>query len=114
MPVVGFETSNEPQFPFQIADIKMRVLDTADAIPPYSLPDPKNKSTIKSRPSIGGGGFNEIRFADKKGSEQVFVHAEKDQDIRVKNTRREFVGNERHLIVKKKKFELVEPALWSI
>ena len=41
-------------------------------------------STIKSNSSKGGQGFNEFRFEDKKGSEQVFLHAEKDQDIRVK------------------------------
>ena len=57
----------------------------ADAMPPYSLPDEKTKSTLKSNSSKGGGGFNEIRFEDKKGSEQLFIHAEKNQDIEVEN-----------------------------
>ena len=80
----------------------------ADYMPPYPLPDEKTKSTIKTNSSIGGEGFNEIRFEDKKGEEQLFVHAEKDLDIRVKNDRREWIGNEQHLIVKKDQFEKVE------
>ncbi len=56
-----------------------------ESMPPYTLPDEKTKSAIKSYSSKGGGGFNEIRFEDKKGSEQLFLHAEKDQDNRVKN-----------------------------
>ncbi len=77
-------------------------------MPPYTLPDEKTKMTIKSDSSKGGGGFNEIRFEDKKGSEQVFLHGQKDQDIRIKNTRRELIGNDRHLIVKRDKREKIE------
>jgi len=71
----------------------------ADCMPPYPLPDEKSKSTIKSLSYPGGGGFNELRFEDKKGEEQVFLHAEKDKDERVEDTSKEFVGNQRHLIV---------------
>jgi len=80
----------------------------ADYMPPYPLPDEKTKSTIKTNSSIGGEGFNEIRFEDKKGEEQLFVYAEKDLDIRVKNDRRELVGNDRHLIVKRDLKEKIE------
>jgi type VI secretion system secreted protein VgrG len=79
-----------------------------EAMPPYALPAEKTKSTIKSNSSKGGNGFNEIRFEDRKGEEQIFIHAEKDEDIRVKNDAREWVGNERHLLVKKSQFEQVE------
>jgi type VI secretion system secreted protein VgrG len=76
--------------------------------PPYPLPEEKTKSTLKSNSSKGGDGFNEIRLEDKKGEEQIFVHAEKDQDIRIKNDRFEWVGHNRHLVVKQDKFEHVE------
>ncbi len=76
--------------------------------PPYPLPAEKTKSTIKSDSSKGGGGFNEIRIEDKKGDEQIFVHAEKDQDVRVKEDSREWIGVNRHLIVKNEQLELVE------
>jgi len=78
------------------------------AKPPYPLPDNATKSTIKSNSSKGGQGFNEIRFEDKKGEEQVFLHAEKDQDVRVKHDTKEWIGNDRHLIVKANQKEMVE------
>jgi type VI secretion system secreted protein VgrG len=70
------------------------------SMPPYELPAEKTKSSIKSYSYKGGGGFNELRFEDKKGSEQIFIQAQKDQDVRVKNVLKEFVGNDTHLIVK--------------
>jgi type VI secretion system secreted protein VgrG len=63
-------------------------------MPPYELPAEKTKSTIKSNSSKGGSGFNEMRFEDKKDSEQIFMHAEKDMDVRVLNDHREAImGN---------------------
>jgi len=80
----------------------------ADNMPPYKLPDEKTKSTTKSNSSTGGGGFNEIRFEDKKGKEQVFIHGEKDLDIRVKNDAKEWIGKDRHLIAKSDQLEQVD------
>jgi len=57
----------------------------ADHIPPYALPDHKTMSTMKSYSSKGGDGFNEFRFEDKKGKEQIFIHAQRNLDIRVRN-----------------------------
>ena len=57
----------------------------ADRPTPYALPDEKTKSTIKSESSLGGGGFNEFRFEDKAGSEQIFTHAQKDYNEVVEN-----------------------------
>jgi type VI secretion system secreted protein VgrG len=69
----------------------------ADQMPPYELPANKTQSGIKSRSSQGGSGsnFNEIRFEDKKGSEQLYLHAEKNQDIVVENDETHFVGHDR-------------------
>jgi type VI secretion system secreted protein VgrG len=80
----------------------------AEQMPPYELPREQTKSTIKSNSSKGGGGFNEVRFEDAKGKEQLFIHAERDMDIRVKNDRREWIGKDRHLIVKADQRTLVE------
>jgi type VI secretion system secreted protein VgrG len=46
--------------------------------PPYPLPDEKTRSTIKSNSSLGGNGYNELRFEDLAGSEEIFLHAQKD------------------------------------
>src|SRR5215831_2867011 len=82
----------------------------AEQMPPYPLPEHKTRSTIKSRSSKGEGvqGFNEIRFEDKKGQEQFFIHAERNQDIRIKKDRFETVGEEYHLIVGKDHFEQIK------
>ena len=54
-------------------------------MPPYGLPDNQTQSGIKSRSSKGGSGanYNEIRFEDKMGSEELLIHAEKQQTIEV-------------------------------
>ncbi len=77
---------------------------------PYKLPEHQTVSTFLSRSSKGGNNanFNEIRFEDKKDSEQIFINAEKDMDHRVENDSREYIGANRHLIVKKDQQELVE------
>jgi type VI secretion system secreted protein VgrG len=76
-------------------------------MPPYDLPAEKTKSVLKSNSSKGGGGFNEIRLEDKKGEEQIFIHGEKNIDIRVKNDRFETILNDRHLEVTNNKLEKV-------
>ncbi|MFZ0707353.1 MAG: type VI secretion system tip protein TssI/VgrG [Candidatus Korobacteraceae bacterium] len=82
----------------------------AEQVVPYTLPDNQTRSTFLSRSSKNGDktNFNEIRFEDKKGDEQVFINAEHDMDLRVENDSREYVGNNRHLIVHKEQHELVE------
>ncbi len=80
----------------------------AESMPPYALPGEQTKSTLKTYSSKGGGGFNELRFEDKKGEEQIFLHAEKDTDFRVKNDQREWIGRDSHEIIKRDKRELVE------
>lgn len=79
-------------------------------MPPYTLPDNYTRSGIITRSSKHGGSknFNELRFEDKKGEEQVFLNAEKDMDHRVENDHRVFVGANQHLIVKSAQTELIE------
>ena len=88
----------------------------SDAMPPYALPAEQTKSTLKSNSSKGGAGYNELRFEDKKGAEEVYMQAERDfkrvvknndvlkvgfetaakgdQDIAIKNDRMLDVGND--------------------
>jgi type VI secretion system secreted protein VgrG len=69
----------------------------AKMMPPYKLPDNRTQSGIKTRSSLKGDeeNFNEIRFEDKKGAEQLFIHAEKNQDIEVENDETHAVGRDR-------------------
>jgi type VI secretion system secreted protein VgrG len=82
----------------------------AEEMPPYPLPDNQTVSTFKSRSSKGGGSsnFNELRFEDKMGSEQIFMNAEKEMDLRVETNSREFIGASRHLIVTNDQIEQVQ------
>ena len=52
---------------------------------PYPLPDEKTKTGWKTDSSKGHGGYNEIVFEDKKGSEDIRVHAQKDMDTTIEN-----------------------------
>ena len=69
----------------------------AEQVPPYALPANKTQSGIKSRSSKEGGdaNFNEIRFEDNKGKEEVYIHAEKDQNNVVENDETTKVGHDR-------------------
>ena len=80
----------------------------ASNTPPYKLPDEMTKSTIKSNSTKGGGGFNEIRFEDKKGDEQIFIQAEKNLDLRVKNDRFETINHDHHLTVENNMIEHIK------
>lgn len=69
----------------------------ADMMPPWELPANKTQSGIQTRSSPGGSGANcnQIRFEDKKGGEQIHIHAEKNQDIEVENDETHSVGHDR-------------------
>ncbi|MDD2738423.1 MAG: type VI secretion system tip protein TssI/VgrG [Methylomonas lenta] len=69
----------------------------ADMMPPYALPANATQTGILTRSSKSGSAANanELRFEDKKGSEQIFLHAEKNQDIEVENDETHSVGHDR-------------------
>ena len=69
----------------------------ADQMPPWSLPANMTQSGILTRSTKGGNinTANAIRFEDKKGAEQLWIHAEKDQDIEVENDESHSVGHDR-------------------
>jgi type VI secretion system secreted protein VgrG len=103
--VIAFENA-DPDHPLIIGSVY-----NPDQMPPYSLADHDHAtvSTIKSHSSPNGAkdNYNELRFEDKKGKEQLFIHAERDKDERVKKESREFVGANRHLIAGASQLESV-------
>lgn len=66
----------------------------ANNMPPYALPDNQTQSGIKSRSSKEGNpdNFNELRFEDKKGEEEVYFQSEKDLNTWVKNKETRKIG----------------------
>lgn len=68
-----------------------------DNLPPWDLPNNATQSGILSRSSVGAtpDNANAIRFEDKRGAEEVWIQAEKDQRINVKNNESHSVGSDR-------------------
>lgn len=67
----------------------------------YSLPANKTQSGIRTRsyPNGGRDNFHELRFEDKKGSEEIYLQSEKDWNILVKNDKSQNVGHDEALHV---------------
>lgn len=78
----------------------------AEATPPYLLPDKKTRTGMITRTYKGGNDdFNELRFDDATGEEQVYLQAQRNLDFRVKKDINEWVGGKSDRIVEKDVFE---------
>src|SRR5215471_8780811 len=86
--VVSF-LDGDPDRPLVIGSVY-----NSDSMPPYALPDLQTQSGVKSRSTASGTAenFNELRFEDKKGSEEIYLHAEKDMQVVVENNQTISVG----------------------
>jgi type VI secretion system secreted protein VgrG len=64
---------------------------------PWGLPAAATQSGFLTRSTLGGNfeNANALRFEDKRGEEQVWLHAEKNQDIEVENDETHWVGRDR-------------------
>jgi type VI secretion system secreted protein VgrG len=73
----------------------------AQRMPPYDLPANKSQTGIKTRSTKEGGSadFNEIRFEDKKGSEELYIHAQKDENEVVENDQSVAIGHDQTIEV---------------
>jgi type VI secretion system secreted protein VgrG len=73
----------------------------ADQVTPYDLPDHQTVSTIKSRSTKGGNAenFNEIKFEDKKGQEDLLIHAENAMHNSVEGNQFINVAGNRNIMV---------------
>jgi type VI secretion system secreted protein VgrG len=128
LPRIGQEVvvdflEGDPDRPIVVGSVYNR-----DQMPHYNPKEDKTKTYIKTNSSKGGEGFNELMFEDKKDEERVFIHAEKNMDVRVKATskarilghrhqiigtekggdQRELVWQDKHLNVKKNQVEKIE------
>ncbi|WP_313525636.1 type VI secretion system Vgr family protein [Stutzerimonas kunmingensis] len=63
---------------------------------PYDLPANKTRTVFKTLSSPGGGGYNELRIEDRKGAEQIYIHAQRDWDENIEYDQKIRVGHERH------------------
>ena len=70
-----------------------------EQMPHYKLPDEKTKTYIKTNSSKGGEGHNELMFEDKAKEERVYIHAQKNMDVRVLNDSKERIFGNRHQVI---------------
>ena len=102
LPRIGHEViveflDGDPDRPIVVGRV-----NNGDATPPWPLPAQKTRSGIRTRSCKGGtSNFNELSFNDEQGKEEMFMQAERDQLVVVKNDRVEDVGNESHVTVQK-------------
>lgn len=110
MPRIGEEVlvqflEGDPDRPVVIGRVH-----NAENTPPFELPAGANYTGLKSLSIDSSGGsiagrWNELRFDDTNGSEQVYLQAQNDFDKRVLNDDKTWIGNESHLYVKKDAYE---------
>lgn len=86
--VVAYE-EGDPDYPLVVGAVY-----NGDNKHPYTLPDNKTQSGFKSNSSKGGNGYNEFMFEDKKGSELVRMHAQKDYDVTVHHVETRKIGED--------------------
>ncbi|QNP47374.1 type VI secretion system Vgr family protein [Diaphorobacter aerolatus] len=104
--------NGDPDYPI----ITGRVYN-AMQMPPWDLPANKTQSGIKTRSSLGGAGgagmkngagdANALRFEDKKGEEQLWLHAQKDQLTEVEHDEDKWVGNDRRKVIDRDEFNTI-------
>jgi type VI secretion system secreted protein VgrG len=88
-------------------------LYNAQNMPPYELPANKTQSGMKTRSMDSGGGqggpdeFNELRFEDKTGEEQIYFHAQKDFKRHVENDDELYVGHDQKIAIQNHRTENV-------
>jgi type VI secretion system secreted protein VgrG len=87
--VVGFMAGN-PDEP-----VVMGRLYNAQHPHPYRLPQHKTRSTWKSRSTPRSDGYNELRFEDKAGHEEVYLHAQRNRRKVVRCDESNAIGNDR-------------------
>jgi len=63
---------------------------------PYELPAHKTRSVFKTLSSPGGDGYNELRIEDRKGAEQIYLHAQRDWEQNIEHDQKIRVGHQRH------------------
>ncbi|EKO3467275.1 type VI secretion system tip protein VgrG [Vibrio fluvialis] len=74
---------------------------------PYALPDNKTKTVLRTE-THQGQGYNELSFEDQAGSEQIYLHAQKDFDGLIENDHTSVIKHDKHLTVENDRFTQIK------
>ncbi|MFL1528986.1 type VI secretion system tip protein TssI/VgrG [Pseudomonas sp. O230] len=83
---------------------------------PYSLPENKTKTVLRSHSSPHTGGYNELSIEDRAGQEKIYLRAQRDleqlilndSDSKIGNDRREQISRDSHSLISNDRFEQVD------
>ncbi len=75
--------------------------------PPYELPAHKTRTVLRTE-THQGDGYNELRFEDQAGKEEIYVHAQKDVNVLVENDRTDNIKHNLHLDVENERFSHIK------
>lgn len=75
--------------------------------PPYALPANKTRTVLRTE-SHQGEGYNELRFEDQAGSEEIHVHAQKDMNVMVENDHLSKIKHQKHTEIGNDKYEHIK------
>jgi type VI secretion system secreted protein VgrG len=67
---------------------------------PYSLPEHKTRTVLRSHSSPASGGYNELSIEDRAGQEKIYLRAQRDLEQKVEHDAVLDVGNERRETIK--------------
>ncbi|MBY8160099.1 type VI secretion system tip protein VgrG, partial [Vibrio fluvialis] len=74
---------------------------------PYALPDNKTKTVLRTE-THQGQGYNELSFEDQAGSEQIYLHAQKDFNGLIENDHTSVIKHDKHLTVENDRFTQIK------
>ena len=74
---------------------------------PYTLPDNKTKTVLRSE-THQGEGFNELSFEDQAGQEKIYLHAQEDYEALVLNDATSHIKHDSHLTVDNDQFSHIK------
>ncbi|RJG37156.1 type VI secretion system Vgr family protein, partial [Motilimonas pumila] len=75
--------------------------------PPYTLPDHKTRTVLRTE-THKGEGYNELRFEDQAGQEEIYIHAQKDHNTLVENDQSEHIKRDQHSTVDRHQYHLTK------
>ncbi|VXA79357.1 MULTISPECIES: type VI secretion system Vgr family protein [Aeromonas] len=63
--------------------------------PPYELPANKTRTVLRTE-THQGEGFNELRFEDQAGQEEIYIHGQKDLNVLIENDAAWHIKHDEH------------------
>ncbi|MCE0495091.1 type VI secretion system Vgr family protein [Vibrio salinus] len=79
----------------------------ANNTPPYTLPENKTKTVLRTE-SHKGSGYNELSFEDQSGSEKISLHSQKDFEALIENDQINDIKHDQHLTVENERFSHIK------